>query len=227
MNILFFDIDGTLILCGGAGKEAMIQAALHQAGRRKENDIEIMVAGRSDRGIATELFEINGLADTEDNWERFVELYVAKLGTNLPQRTGTILPGVQRLLDELAELEGTALGLLTGNLQAAAQLKLKHFGLSHYFDFGGYGDRCPQRDDIAREAERAARDRLDGSYDSAHTWVIGDTPNDVRCARAIGANAVAVATGIYSFEELEKFQPDYCLHDLSDTEKFLGRLGNT
>ncbi|MBI82101.1 MAG: hypothetical protein CMJ81_02805 [Planctomycetaceae bacterium] len=227
MNVLFFDIDGTLILCGGAGKEAMIQAALHQAGRGKRDDIEIMVSGRSDRGIAAELFEINDLPDTEDHWERFVELYVSKLRTNLLQREGTILPGVQRLLDELLKLEGTALGLLTGNLQVAAQIKLEHFGLNHYFDFGGYGDRCRQRDGIAREAELSARDRLDGCYDPARTWVIGDTPNDVRCARAIGANAVAVATGIYSFEELETVRPDYCLHDLSDTEEFLGRFGKS
>ena len=223
MNILFFDIDGTLISTGGAGKDAMIDAVLKMAGRDKcLSDVE--VSGRSDRGIAQELFELNGLTESAANWQQFVSLYLERLATNLPLRPGRILPGVKNLLEQLSRRDDIALGLITGNVQQAALLKLQHFGLWDYFSFGGFGDRHPVRDDIARDGAFAARQKLNSRYDPAHTWVIGDTPSDVSCGRAIGARTIAVATGVFSVGDLRSTEPDILWQDLGDVDAFLALL---
>ena len=223
MNILFFDIDGTLISTGGAGKDAMITAVLEQTGK-KQVSADILVSGRSDRGIGRDLFRLNGLEDIPENWNRFIELYMHLLRENLPQRPGIKLPGVQKLLDKLNSRHDVSLGLLTGNVREGAKIKLQHFGLWDYFAYGAFGDWHQDRDDIARDAAAAARDYLDGQYDPTHVWVFGDTPSDVKCARVIGAKAVAVATGIYKMEDLNSAKPDLLLDDLSDTERILGLL---
>ena len=223
MNILFFDIDGTLVNTGGAGKDAMIAAVLRQSVR---DDVppDLLVAGRSDRSIGQELFERNGLADTAENWDKFVDHYMRGLRKNLPRRPGRVLPGVRQLIENIHARDNVVLGLVTGNVRAGAKLKLEHFGLWHFFRFGGFGDNHADRDDIARDAMAAAREYLDGTYDPARVWVVGDTPKDVQCARAIGAQAIAVATGIHSMDELLPAEPDILLADLSDLRPILDLL---
>src|SRR5262249_58386565 len=115
-------------------------------------------------------------------------------------------------------------GLLTGNWRRGACIKLDHFGLFHHFEFGGYGDHHLDRDDVAREAWAEVRARFPQLAGAERVWVIGDTPLDVQCARAIGARAVAVATGWHSGTELAACAPDLLLDDLSDAQAFLGRL---
>jgi phosphoglycolate phosphatase-like HAD superfamily hydrolase len=111
---------------------------------------------------------------------------------------------------------------LTGNLRAGARAKLEHYGLFHHFAFGGYGDDHFDRDDVAREAWAEVQQRFRGTVSAERVWVVGDTPLDVRCARAIGAKAVAVATGWHAHEELAATQPDLLLPDLSDPTPLLG-----
>ena len=223
MNTIFFDIDGTLINTGGAGKAAMMDAMRRQSGRG-EVPLDILVAGRSDRSIGRELFERNNLTDTVENWDEFVDHYIRGLRVNLPQRPGQVLPGVLSFVETMHNHDNVVMGLITGNIQTSAQLKLEHFGLWHFFHFGGYGDQHINRDDIARDAMAAAREHLDDNYDPSRVWVIGDTPNDVRCARAIGAQAIAVATGIYSVEELLPAKPDILLENLCDMQPLLELL---
>src|SRR5207248_2087626 len=107
-------------------------------------------------------------------------------------------------------------GLLTGNTRAGAQRKLAHFGLWDYFPFGGFGDDHLDRDDVARMALAEAESHLGAAVDPASVWVIGDTPLDVRCAKAVGANAVAVATGWHALEELHATGADLVLEHLAD-----------
>ena len=116
------------------------------------------------------------------------------------------------------------LGLLTGNVRAGARVKLGHFGLFEHFAFGGFGDLHFDRDDVAREALVEARTNLGAQLAPEHVWVIGDTPLDVRCARAIGAKVLAVATGVHSLEQLKEAEADLTLADLSDPSSFLERL---
>ena len=225
MKVLLFDIDGTLISTGGAGLAALRTAFTQLFGVADPQDVP--VSGRTDRGIARELFDAHGIEDSPENWERFRDAYLAQLRLQLPRRPGRMLPGVPELLAGLAGRDRVLVGLLTGNTRDGARVKLEHFSIHQHFAFGGFGDRHANRDDVAAEALAAAREHNQGSHRHAdHVWVIGDTPLDVRCARAIGARALAVATGGHPAEELAAAEPDLLLPDLSDTARLLNWLAD-
>lgn len=222
MIVCLFDIDGTLLNSGGAGKAAIEGALADEFQVRVRGRVEY--SGRTDRAIGQDLFRLHGIDETAANWQRLLSAYLARLPVTLAQHQGRVMPGIAALLDHLAELEHVAVGLLTGNVRAGAALKLGHFRLSEYFTFGGFGDEHFDRDDVARDALKAAEQHLASPIERDWLWVIGDTPLDVRCARAIGARVAAVATGWHPREELEKAQPDLVLTDLSDPEPLLRLL---
>lgn len=222
MYVLFFDIDGTLINTGGSGMESLRLAFTEVFDCPPPNDIP--TGGRTDRGIARDLFHGRGIRDSEENWTRFHAAYLRHLPKQLPLRPGCVLPGVVPLLEGLAARRDVALGLLTGNVAEAARLKLKHFGLDHYFAFGGYGERSYERNAVAEDALAAAHRVLNTVVLAERVWVIGDTIMDVRCARHIGAHALAVATGIHDRAELARAAPDVLLDDLCQAEELLQRL---
>jgi phosphoglycolate phosphatase len=234
MHIILFDIDGTLIHANGAGHAAFYQTICEDFGLG-ELQGEVTFTGRSDRAIASDLFRLHGIDDSEENWQRFVDGYTRRLDVTLPAKKGYVLPGVVPLLDTLVERGEVPLGLLTGNTVRGAERKLRYFKLSEYFPFGSFGDCHFDRDDIARAAVGITHEHLtqlaaaDGhvvpSVEELRFTVIGDTPHDVRCARAIGATAVAVATGGVDRETLAETQPDLLLDDLSDPQPFLELLG--
>jgi phosphoglycolate phosphatase-like HAD superfamily hydrolase len=114
-----------------------------------------------------------------------------------------------------------AVGLLTGNVRDGARTKLGHFGLYEHFQFGGFGDHHFDRDDVARDALAAVHACVGSHCTADRIWVIGDTPLDVRCARAIGARVAAVATGLHSCEQLAASEPDLLFDDLSDPTPLL------
>ena len=218
---LFFDIDGTLLHSRGAGSMALTRAF-----RRvfHEPDFEgIRINGCTDRGIAEQIFASHGIDDTTENWHRFLEEYLRHLPETLADRQGEVLPGVWDLLDQLTPAEHLNLGVLTGNAEGGAQQKLTHFGLSKYFYFGAYGDDHPDRADIARSALSELRSEH-GEVDPQDVWIIGDTPNDIRCGQAIGAQVLAVATGSYSADELASHQPTLLLTDLCQPAEWLAML---
>ena len=139
-------------------------------------------------------------------------------GTALAQTTpGTTAPGAT----SNAPMPGVVVGLITGNVHHGARIKLGHFGLWDRFSFGGYGDRHADRDDVARDALAAVERHLKRSVDPSNVRVIGDTPHDVRCARAIGARAVGVLTGWHDRAEMLACAPDLLLDDLSDHDALL------
>src|SRR5262249_19131903 len=150
--------------------------------------------------------------------------YLNLLPATLAEHQGRVLPGIATLLESLRGRDDVVLGLLTGNVRDGARLKLGHYGLYEHFVCGGFGDEHFDRDDVAREALAAGRRRLNGSVDLARTWVIGDTPLDVRCARCIGARAVAVGTGWHSLDELAATAPDLLVADLTDPGPLLSLL---
>jgi phosphoglycolate phosphatase-like HAD superfamily hydrolase len=215
MNICLFDIDGTLLSSGGAGKAAM-EAALESEFGTPPSAGDVPFSGRTDRAITQDLFDYHGVDWSTPNWERFLAAYLNHLPSCLARHKGKVLPGISELLDNLDGQESVALGLLTGNVQDGARLKLGHYGLFDYFSFGGFGDHHMDRDDVAREALQVIHRQFDGSFDLHNTWVIGDTPLDIRCARAIGARAVAVATGFHPYDELAAEGPDLVVRDFSD-----------
>jgi phosphoglycolate phosphatase len=220
MQVYLFDIDGTLISSGGAGKMAMEAALASEFGLAKVFE-GVPYSGRTDRAIARDLFREHGIKDGPAAWGRFLAAYLRHLPACLDRCQGQILPGIDALLHHLGKRPETVMGLLTGNIRFGARIKLSHFGIFNHFAFGGFGDLHLDRDDVAREALVTMNAFLKGRSSPERVWVIGDTPLDVRCARVIGACAAAVATGLHSMEELAKAKPDVLLADLSDPTALL------
>jgi phosphoglycolate phosphatase len=216
MYICLFDIDGTLLSSGGAGKAAMEAALGTEFGIGQVTD-DVPFSGRTDRAIARDLFRLHSVQDSPQNWQRFLAAYLRHLPLYLSSHKGAVLPGIAALLESLQARGDVAVGLLTGNVRDGARLKLGHYGLFHHFAFGAFGDVHLDRDDVAREALHVVRTFLKGgAVDLERIWVIGDTPLDVRCARSIGARVVAVATGWHSLELLAAAQPDLVVADFTD-----------
>lgn len=220
MPILLFDIDGTLVRTGGAGKAAMEHALQTAFGVAEVRDT-VSYSGRTDRAIGRDLLRAHGIDPTPGNQARLHETYLSELPGRLKTHGGEICPGITDLLRELRPRPGVVLGLLTGNVRVGARHKLDHFGLWDYFACGGFGDHHYDRDDVARVAVAEVRTHLKREFDKGDVWVIGDTPLDVQCARAVGAKCVAVATGWHQLDELTRHAPDYALADLSDARELL------
>jgi phosphoglycolate phosphatase-like HAD superfamily hydrolase len=223
MHICLFDIDGTLLNTGGAGQSAM-EAALRELFETTRPVVGISAAGRTDYAITTDLFAYYKLEPSAERWQQFVTTYLRLLPDHLKRTRGCVLPGVPGLLETLSARDDLMLGLLTGNFRDGAWLKLQHYELHRHFQFGGFGDHHLHRDDVAREALQQVRRLYPEAGNLDCIWVIGDTPSDIRCARAIGARVIAVATGIFPMEQLAAEEPDHLFRDLSDPEPILSLL---
>jgi phosphoglycolate phosphatase len=222
MIACLFDIDGTLLASGGAGKAALESAFTEIFGIALR--VQVPYSGRTDRAIARDLLGLHGVEPSLENWQSLLTGYLARLPATLTSHQGRVLPGILALLQVLQTRSDVAIGLLTGNVRAGARVKLGHFGLFEHFAFGGFGDHHFDRDDVAREALAAIHAHIGTHVLPDRIWVIGDTPLDVRCARAIGAKVAAVATGSHSYEELVASAPELTVRDFSDPTPFLDLL---
>ena len=222
MIACLFDIDGTLLASGGAGKAALESAFTEVFGIALR--VNVPYSGRTDRAIARDLLRQHDIEPSHENWERLLAGYLARLPDSLNRHHGRVLPGILTLLQTLQQRSDVALGLLTGNVRAGARVKLGHYGLFDHFAFGGFGDLHFDRDDVAREALAAIHTHIGPHVLPERIWVIGDTPLDVQCARAIGARVAAVATGVHTYEQLLETSPDLAVRDLADPSAFLDML---
>ncbi len=224
-HVFLFDIDGTLLDSGHAGQKAMEQTLRVEFGI-DQIDCDIPYAGRTDRGIVTDLLVGHGLSSSEDQFARFRKRYFSLLPGHLNERSGCVLPGVRQFLEQLSARlspgSGKQIGLLTGNFEQSGWMKIRHFNLDHHFSFGAFGDQHSNRDDVARDAVAILKQKGVSGCDPV--WIIGDTPADVQCARAIGAKVLAVASGIFSREELEPTKPDILVDDFEDPDQVLRLL---
>lgn len=217
MPVLLFDIDGTLVRTGGAGKVAM-ESALRQAFGVTTIYDTVPYSGRTDRSIAKELLEVHSVEPTVENQHRLTNTYLDLLPNILAEtQAGEICPGIPEILLECQQQDSIKLGLLTGNVRRGARIKLGHYDLWKFFSdsdmaLGGFGDHHYDRDDVAREAWQAVIKKH--SIAAEDVWIIGDTPLDVQCARAIGAKVIAVSTGWHSMDELRASKPDALTDDL-------------
>ena len=223
MKVCLFDIDGTLIRSGGAGKLAFLRT-LEQAFQIEVGEPGVPFAGRTDRGIISDLFSHYGMVLSDESWNRFAEVYFDVLPICLNECKGRVLPGVESMLRQLGAAENMGVGLLTGNMVKGAEIKLRYFDLFDYFDFGGFGDQFVDRDRVAEEALATTRSYCNEQIKPENIFVIGDTPNDVRCGQSIGARTVAVCTGNYSAAELSEVSPDFVFEDLSLAQPLIERL---
>ncbi len=225
-SLILFDIDGTILTSGGAG-ECALRLGFQEAFSLSEDLSGIEISGRTDSGIARQVFQKHGLEPTHENLNRYFEGYLRHLTQQIPQRPGRVLPGVVALLEALVALSHVSLGLLTGNLERGARIKLQHYGVDEPFVFGAFADDHHDRNELAKIALNRACGRHSVEFASDSTYVIGDTPHDISCARACGARAIAVATGSFTMEQLALHQPDALFADLSDLASVLQALGES
>jgi phosphoglycolate phosphatase-like HAD superfamily hydrolase len=218
-TLLLWDIDGTLITSAGAGIRALRPPLLELFG--VPTDLaDIDFAGRTDRVIFRQIFARHGIPDTEDNFLRYLDGYLARLPAELHHPGAVVLPGVSSLLETAAARPDITQALLTGNVRRAARVKLAHHGLWEFFPFGAFADDSELRNDLGPHALRRAREHTGVTFPADRVWIIGDTPHDIACGRAIGANTLAVATGGHSVAALSAHQPTAILSDLGDTDTF-------
>src|SRR5438067_9957819 len=223
-RLLLFDIDGTLIHSGGAGVEAL-KLALTERFKIEDDLKDIEIAGMTDSGIVISILKKHKIPATAENVAAFLDSYVHFLSKELPRRKGNLLPGVLALLKKLKTRKHLVLGLLTGNVSRGAQLKLGHYGVWHFFEFGAFADDHHDRNELGAFAQARAKEKHGREFSAEEIDVIGDTPRDIACGRALGARTIAVATGRWSRDELAKYEPDFLIDDLSEVETIINTLG--
>jgi len=229
--LILFDVDGTLVNTAGAGRVAIEQAFQRVFGIDSiaSKGRQVKFAGLSDpvifRGLARTVgLDLDALNSRRDELER---AYLVALDAEMrrPDPRRRALPGVRPLLETLQGLGHAHLGLLTGNIEPGARRKLEPFDLNRFFPGGGYGSDHADRREIARHARHELA-RLTGlDFPSERVVVVGDTENDVDCARANGFRAIAVDTGFATREGLEASRPDALLPDLTDQARVLAAFG--
>ena len=221
---LLFDVDGTLADTLGAGKAALSAAMTEVCGETGPVD-DFDFHGRTDPEIVRGLLRSAGWADddVDGTLPALWPAYLARLQTELDARAGRsrALDGVPVLLARVAADDRFACGLVTGNLEAGARLKLTAIGCAEWFGFGGYGSDAEERDLLPAVALARAAERFGSPFAPERSVVIGDTPADIRCARAAGARVLAVATGRHGADELAAHQPDAVFENLGDADRVL------
>ena len=217
-RLVLFDIDGTLIRTGRAGVRGLNAAIERLYGRPAAMD-GISLAGRTDRAIVSDVLRTMGFEPTPEAILALRAAYLDHLAVEMlkPVTDSGVLPGVWPLLDALEDDGDVAIGLLTGNFERGAAIKLGHFDLWTRFAFGAYGDDHADRRALVPVAMAAAR-RAGLNISLSDVVVIGDTPLDVDCAQTHGARSIAVATGPFTVEQLETARPDLVIKSLQDAD---------
>ena len=225
-TVLCWDIDGTLLTTGRAGVFAFERAIQDVCGVEAAL-MEVPTSGLTDHEVATAFLARAGCATDSHTVTAVLRAYEGHLPERLQWRQGRVLQGAREALEALQERDDVLSLLLTGNTAAGAEAKLRHYGLWDYFAAAG-GAFCTgdaPREAIAEQVRARAAEMLD--REPGALFVIGDTPADVRCGKAIGARTVAVASGTYSVDELEAVEPWLVLPGLPPPAELLPMLGLT
>lgn len=217
-KLVLFDIDGTILSTRGVGTRSVLKGLEAVVGREVVVEDGYVIGGKTDTQIAIELLEMAGIRreETLEKLEQIWDLYTAELERQIQLCDPTVHPGVPELLEWLEPQ--VLLGLLTGNVERGAWIKVERVGLEGYFRMGAFGDRAAERRLLPEIAVREAEALVGRRFDGKEIVIIGDTPNDILCGRHLGVKAVAVATGSYSLDELAEYEPDYLFENLGDME---------
>lgn len=215
-RLVLFDVDGTLLSAGRAARESILAALADVLGWEGSSDGNDF-SGKTDPQILRELvMDAVGRARFEAALDTVLDRYVEELSRRLRPEAVVVKPGVHALLESLAGNPRVTLGLLTGNIERGARLKLGPADLNRYFPFGAFGDDSADRYCLPAIAVARAREETGRDFPSESVVIIGDSVHDVGCGRALGARTIAVATGPTSSEALAAEQPDALFLDFSD-----------
>jgi phosphoglycolate phosphatase len=214
IRLVLFDIDGTLIHTSGAGEKAFARVFANFFGVADGTE-KLKFAGRTDVAILREFLVHNAIAPSPENLEKFFEAYVFLLDYMLQQLPGGVHPGVWDWLHELRALpHQPVIGLLTGNIRLGAEIKLRQFNLWDQFATGAFADDSAERHEIAAIAKKRGEALIGEKLRGDEVLIIGDTPLDIACARAIDAKVLAVGTGMYRPKDLLPLKPDWAVNNL-------------
>ncbi len=230
-RIVLFDIDGTILHAGKAPAKAILRAIEEVYG---VDDLmpprgTYSFAGKTDPEIVTDLLVRKGYREEEilENLDEVFDRYIFYLRSSIPSGDDAYLhPGVYPLILALDDRENIILGLLTGNIEEGARIKLDYFAIADYFKVGAYGSDSPDRNELPKILLERAKRLTGRSYGGNDVVIIGDSVHDIRCARTIGATSIAVATGTTSRMELSREKPDHLFDDLSQTDQTLDIIAN-
>ncbi|MCH8295335.1 HAD hydrolase-like protein [Candidatus Poribacteria bacterium] len=226
-KLVLFDIDGTILNAGRIGRRAIYQALEDVFGADKRNEFrDIRMSGKTDTQIIHEILEdVVDRNALQQLLPRIFDSITDLLAAACKQRENTkLLVGVQELIEVATDHKDCTLGLLTGNNKQCAMVKLDVFELTHFFQLGAFGDEAYYRNELPDIAVQRAFEQTGHLFRNKEIVILGDTPNDVSCGRHLGVCAIAVATGRFSSEELQKSQPDYLFEDLSDTRSVMNAI---
>jgi len=220
-TLILWDIDQTLVNMDRAGERALLQMIRETYQRDFQEQLPVDLRGRTDTSIMRDLLAHIRVEATPAEAEKFRNQYLALLPVTLPKGNARVLPGVRAALDAVAAHPELHQGLLTGNLREGARLKLAHVGIWSYFEFGAFADDSSDRNELGPVALRRAKEKTGIDFPPERVWIIGDTPHDIACAKAIGANSIGVATGTFLPEDLTACGATRVFRDLSDTPALL------
>ncbi len=211
---VLFDIDGTILVTGGAGGVAW-QRAFEELHGVDVDIAEHTDAGMTDPEIAAIVFrEAIGREGTQEERSKAIGCYLKHLPTTVAESDGyRVMPGVEELLDRLID-DGLLLGLVTGNIEAAAHIKLARAHLNRFFSFGGYGSDSADRTEVTKAALGRGSLVSGGALEDGACIAVGDTPRDVKAGHGAGIKVVGVATGSYSVDQLRESGADFALENL-------------
>jgi phosphoglycolate phosphatase-like HAD superfamily hydrolase len=226
VRLVLFDIDGTLISARGVGRRAIAHALREVYGT--EGALETYdTRGKTDPRIVVDVLQAAGLGEAviEAGLDACFRAYVRQLESAMAAGASIeVLPGMADVVRALDARSDVVVGLLTGNIALGAELKLRPTGLWPYFRVGAFGSDHIDRRRLPSVARSRLRERLGHELPFERVTIIGDTPHDIDCARACGAVAVAVATGLYPPGELAAHAPDLLFDDFSDVPAVLAAL---
>jgi len=218
-RLVLFDIDETMLASNGAGRRAIARVLNDRFGV-PESAMNVPMSGRTDPEILKRMFSKAGLEEKfEAHFQDVIEAYLGVLQEEIEKSRYFILhEGVVDLITALLDLESVFLGLLTGNVERGARMKLARFDLNQYFPVGAFGSDSHDRLDLPAIAKERAEAHYKQNFHAHELVIIGDSENDILCAHGFGASCIAVNTGRTSWDELEKLKPQFLFPNLKNTQ---------
>lgn len=225
-RLVLWDIDGTLMRAGDVGA-AIFDRSIEKAIGAKPPS-RVRMSGKTDPQIVREYLELLDIVDPEKHVPAVLEQLAKELaaGKSLVRAHGMVLPGITEILPALATDDEVTQTVLTGNIAPNAAIKLAAFGLDRWLDLevGAFGSDHADRTELVPIARQRVSDRRDRRFAPGDVWVVGDSANDLACARAAGARCLLVATGRSTFEELSALRPDALRHNLGEVDEVIDIL---